>query len=96
MPIYEFQCEQCGARYEELVAGGTEQVPCTECGAAQTRRAIPSSISPPGRLPRGAPVRDSESRRRAREAARSERLGETRKLRESGGVPPPRRKPGER
>ena len=90
MPIYEFQCEQCGARYEELVSGVSEQVPCAECGSGETRRAIPSSISPPGRLPRGASVRDSESRRREREAARSERLGETRKLREAGGVPPPR------
>ena len=92
MPIYEFQCEQCGARFEELVPGGTESAPCAECGSAGARRAIPSSISPPGRLPRGPAVRDSESRRREREAARSERLGETRKLRESGGVPPPRAK----
>lgn len=94
MPIYEFHCEQCGARFEELVGAQADLVPCPECGSGQTRRAIPSSISPPGRLPRGAGVRDSESRRREREAARSERLAETRKLREAGGVPPPR--PGAR
>ncbi len=90
MPIYEFQCEQCGARFEELVGPEADRVPCSECGSEETRRAFPSSISPPGRLPRGAGVRDSESRRREREAARSERLAETRKLREGGGVPPPR------
>ena len=92
MPIYEFQCERCGARFEELVSNGSVRVPCAECGAEKTRRAFPSAISPPGRLPRGASVRDSESRRREREAARSERLAETRKLREAGGVPPPRSK----
>jgi putative FmdB family regulatory protein len=95
MPIYEFQCEQCGTSFEELVGRGTEGAPCPECGSAQPRRVVPSSISPPGRLPRGAGVRDSESRRREREAARSERLAETRKLREAGGVPPPRSKPRE-
>jgi putative FmdB family regulatory protein len=91
MPIYEFHCEQCGARFEELVGMQTDLAPCPECGSGGTRLAVPSSISPPGRLPRGAGVRDSESRRREREAARSERLAETRKLREAGGVPPPRR-----
>ncbi len=90
MPIYEFQCEQCGARFEELVASGTGSIACAACGSTETRRVVPSSISPPGRLPRGAAVRDSESRRREREAARGERLAETRKLREAGGVPPPR------
>ncbi len=92
MPIYEFQCERCGARFEELVSGESGQIPCAECGSPETRRAFPSAISPPGRLPRGASVRDSESRRREREAARSERLAETRKMREAGGVPPPRSK----
>jgi putative FmdB family regulatory protein len=91
MPIYEFECEKCGARFEELVSGGTEAVACVACGSGDTRRLISSSISPPGRLPRGAKVRDSESRRFEREAARGERLAETRKLRESGGVPPPRK-----
>ena len=90
MPIYEFECETCGARFEELVASGTEVLACSGCGSSDTRRVISSSISPPGRLPRGAGVRDSESRRREREAARGERLEETKKLRESGGVPPPR------
>jgi putative FmdB family regulatory protein len=91
MPIYEFQCEKCGERFEELVAAGTESLACSACGSAETIRVIASSISPPSRLPRGARVRDSESRRREREAARGERLAETRKLREAGGVPPPRR-----
>ncbi|MFN8159710.1 MAG: zinc ribbon domain-containing protein [Solirubrobacterales bacterium] len=88
MPIYEFECK-CGARFEDLVAGGTERVPCPACGSARTTRVI-SAFSPPGRLPRGARARDSESRRREREAARRERLAETRKKRAAGEIPPPR------
>ena len=76
MPIYEFQCERCGARFEELVSSGSVRVPCAECGSAKTRRAFPSAISPPGRLPRGASVRDSESRRRR---ARSGAIGAPRR-----------------
>ena len=90
MPIYEFQCEKCGARFEELVAAGTEAAACGKCGSEGARRTVPSAISPPGRLPRGAAKRESESRRSEREAARSERLAETRKLRRAGGIPPPR------
>jgi putative FmdB family regulatory protein len=38
MPIYEYECEQCGTRFEELVAAGTGSVACRECGSARTRR----------------------------------------------------------
>jgi predicted nucleic acid-binding Zn ribbon protein len=30
VPIYEFECERCAARFEELVDAGTESVPCRE------------------------------------------------------------------
>jgi putative FmdB family regulatory protein len=83
MPIYEFECEQCPCRFEELVASGTDRIACPRCGSAQTSRLL-SPVSPPGRQPRGARVRDSESRRREREAARRERLGEARKKRAAG------------
>ncbi|MBS1845233.1 MAG: zinc ribbon domain-containing protein, partial [Actinobacteria bacterium] len=46
MPIYEFECEECGAGFEELVAAGTESVACPECGSARSRRLI-SAVSPP-------------------------------------------------
>jgi putative FmdB family regulatory protein len=72
MPIYEFECEECGARFEVLVAAGAAVV-CGECGSARTRR-LYSSVSPPGRQPRGPAVRSDESRRREREAARKDRM----------------------
>jgi putative FmdB family regulatory protein len=86
MPIYEFECEGCGVRFEELVAAGVEAVPCPECGAGRTRRLI-SAVSPPGRQPRGAGVRSDESRRREKVAAREDRITESRKRRAAGEKP---------
>ena len=83
MPIYEFECEECGARFEELVGAGVDVVPCAECGATRTRRLI-SGFAPPGRQPRGARVRADESRRRERESARQDRITESRKKRAGG------------
>jgi putative FmdB family regulatory protein len=85
MPIYEFECEACGARFEELVPVGVE-VACRECGSERTRRRY-SAVAPPGRQPRGAKVRADESRRREREAARQDRLSESRKRRARGERP---------
>jgi putative FmdB family regulatory protein len=85
MPIYEFECEECGARFEELVAPGALSA-CAECGSPRTRRLF-SSVSPPSRQPRGAAVRSNESRRREREAARQDRIAESRKRRATGEKP---------
>lgn len=86
MPIYEFECEECGARFEELVAAEARAPACPSCGAERARRLL-SSVSPPGRQPRGAGVRSDESRRREREAARGERIAESRKRRAAGERP---------
>jgi putative FmdB family regulatory protein len=85
MPIYEFECEGCGARFEELVAADATAA-CPSCGAVGARRLL-STVSPPGRQPRGAAVRSDESRRRDRESARQERIGEAQKKRAAGEKP---------
>jgi putative FmdB family regulatory protein len=85
MPIYEFECGGCGARFEELV-GAEAAATCPDCGSERTRR-LYSQVSPPGRQPRGAGVRSSESQRREREAGRQERLGEAQKRRAAGEKP---------
>jgi len=83
MPIYEFECEECGARFEELLGAEAAAPACPSCGSASTRRLI-SPVSPPGRQPRGGRVRSDESRRREREAARQDRITESRKKRAAG------------
>jgi putative FmdB family regulatory protein len=83
VPIYEFECEKCGNRFEELVAAGVESAPCPACGAREARRLL-SSVSPPGRQPRGAKVRSGESQRQEREAARGERLADAKRRRAKG------------
>lgn len=85
MPIYEFECEECGDRFEELVAAGRVAA-CPGCGSERARR-LYSAVSPPGRQPRGAGVRADESRRREREAGRQERLTEAKKRRAAGERP---------
>lgn len=47
MPIYEFECTRCGARFTEFyrqMQSSDEMVPpiCPECQSAQTRRLISS------------------------------------------------------
>jgi putative FmdB family regulatory protein len=80
VPIYEFECGECGRVFEELVAAAGAAAACPECGSERTRRLM-STVSPPGRQPRGAGVRSDESRRSEREAARQDRLSESRKRR---------------
>jgi putative FmdB family regulatory protein len=86
VPIYEFECEECGAVFEELVAAGTVAAACPECGSERSRRLI-SAVSPPGRTPRGARVRSDESQRREKVAARQDRITESRKRRAAGEKP---------
>jgi putative FmdB family regulatory protein len=85
MPIYEFECEKCGVRFEELVAAGAGAA-CPSCGAERVRRLL-SGVAPPGRQPRGAAVRSDESRRREREAARQDRIAASQKRQAAGEKP---------
>jgi putative FmdB family regulatory protein len=70
VPIYEFECGTCGARFEELVKPG-ETAPCPQCkSSAVTRRY--SQISE-GRVPVGLfskAAAESDARRKEREAQR--------------------------
>jgi putative FmdB family regulatory protein len=50
VPIYEFECRDCGHRFEELVGShvGTEadDVACPECGSAEVERLLSTSYAP--------------------------------------------------
>ena len=36
MPIYEYVCEECQARYENLVRANGEAIACPQCGSVQS------------------------------------------------------------
>ncbi len=41
MPIYEYQCEQCGNRFEKFCRFGDEKTgKCPKCGAENPKRII--------------------------------------------------------
>ena len=44
MPIYDFQCRQCGHRFEQLVRPD-ESPACPACGAAGPERLFPFSAA---------------------------------------------------
>ena len=44
MPLYDFVCPACGARFEEL-AFGDETPACPQCGHAETQRQMSVWIS---------------------------------------------------
>ena len=35
MPIYEYECRKCGARFEELLKRADEKVNCPKCGSSR-------------------------------------------------------------
>ena len=86
MPIYEFECEECGSRFDELVAADASPPPCPRCASVKVRRLF-SEVAPPGRQPRGAQVRSDESRRGEREAGHRERLARDLAKRAKGKQP---------
>ncbi len=83
VPVYEFECEECDRRFEELTGSETRTLRCPRCGSKRTKRLL-SRVSPAGRQPRGARVRSDESRRGEREAARGARMAETKRKRAKG------------
>jgi putative FmdB family regulatory protein len=72
VPIYEFECGSCGARFEELVPAG-QIAPCPQCKASEVHRRY-SQIGEP-RVPvglTGKKAAESNARRKEREARRQE------------------------
>jgi putative FmdB family regulatory protein len=73
MPIYEFCCPACEARFEALVAAGTEVEECRECGAAGATRVMSTPAATP-RLVKsgGANRRQEDKNRRLHEKTKSD------------------------
>jgi putative FmdB family regulatory protein len=81
VPIYEFECRSCGARFEDLVPAG-QTAPCPQCESSDVERRF-SPIGE-GRVPVGLfgkAAAESNARRKKREERRRERFREDRKRR---------------
>ena len=40
MPIYEYRCEDCGRRFEELVMNSSQKVVCPDCASDDVEREL--------------------------------------------------------
>ncbi len=38
MPIFEYECAKCGAKFEELVTNTEQKVKCPSCGSTLTEK----------------------------------------------------------
>ena len=78
MPLYDFRCRACEARFEARAA--SDLLPrCPECGAEDTERLLSPFAGPFTVAPRGLAARRSNAQRRAREEQRAERREERRR-----------------
>lgn len=87
MPLYDFRCRGCGARFEERT-GAEELAPCPDCGSDDTERLLSPFAGPFTVAPRGLAARRSDASRRVREEQRLERKEERRRQRQERGEPP--------
>jgi putative FmdB family regulatory protein len=87
VPLYEFDCGACGARFEEIVPAGCS-ASCPACGGEQVTRAF-SQIAARGVAvgPSRAAARDSDARRAEREAVKKGRFVAERKRKRGEGPP---------
>jgi putative FmdB family regulatory protein len=72
VPIYEFVCDACGERSEQLVPVGTERIECPACGSEQTRRVLSTQAATPRLVKTRGEARKQE-RKNADLQARSKR-----------------------
>ena len=86
MPIYEFRCDECGERFEALVAAGTESAGCRNCGAEGATRVLSAQAAPFGLVKSMGATRRQEgsnaelrTRTKADFVARRQRARDTRK-----------------
>jgi putative FmdB family regulatory protein len=86
MPIYEFRCEQCGARFEALVELGATSARCRECGAERSVRLLSAQATPPHLVLTPREARKQERRNaKLREATKSNLEATRRKARARSG-----------
>jgi putative FmdB family regulatory protein len=89
-PIYEFRCEACATRFEDLVPAGTESVACSECGSERTARVLSAPGAPPRLVKSPGATRRQEADNARLHAKAKERFKAARsRAREGRGGGPP-------
>ncbi len=82
MPIYEYRCPHCEARFEELVGSHVgvkeDSVRCPKCGEAGAERQTTSSYAPIHRQQTAAQRRRREQKRGTDRGGARERFGKQR------------------
>ena len=89
VPIYEFRCPSCGARFESLVPAGTTAAECPKCDNEETERVL-SAQSAPMKLAGSPGSRRTQERKNAQLNQRAkadfkERRRKSREARSGGG-----------
>jgi putative FmdB family regulatory protein len=56
MPIYEYVCEGCGARFERYLRSWAEPVACPECQSPQVEKQLSRLALAGAATPEGAPA----------------------------------------
>ena len=83
MPLYDFHCRACEARFEARTpADGLAR--CPDCGSEETERLLSPFAGPFTVRPRGLAARRADADRAAREQQRAERKEARRQAREQG------------
>ena len=87
VPIYEFLCEECGARFEVLADAGARSLACTACRSGRTRR-VYSPQGPPMKLVKTHAEARKQERKNAglREQAKRRFVEARRRARPPGGT----------
>jgi putative FmdB family regulatory protein len=87
VPLYEFACDACGARFEKLTPPGCT-APCPACGNERVTRVFSAiAATGPDVGLTGRAARESDERRGEREAAKQERFVAERKRKRGHGPP---------
>jgi putative FmdB family regulatory protein len=89
VPIYEFDCQACGHRFEELVGAhvglDAADVVCPECGAAKVERRTSTSYAPPRHQMTPNQRRRVEDKRGTKRGGAKERFKQQRAAERRGG-----------
>jgi putative FmdB family regulatory protein len=40
MPIFEYRCRECGAKFEKIVSNGTSEVVCKQCSSKRVDKLL--------------------------------------------------------